>query len=123
MFDVFDARLQQKLAVIHNADVLSDLLHFLQLMRGKENGAPSDAGVLGQDAHELIYGNWVERGRRLIENQQIRALSQRQQQLDFGLVAVGELFEALLHGDFEQPGVLFDGRVRPGGIKATADSH
>src|SRR5579863_3737159 len=67
--DVVQPGFHQKLSVVQNPGVLPDFLDLLQLVRGKKDGALPIQYGFRQSAQQLIYGDRVEGGSRLIQNQ------------------------------------------------------
>src|SRR5207302_7260370 len=73
-------------AALHDDDAVAQPFHFQHVMRRQQDGGVMGPAVVLQMLPHPVGGIWIERSRRLVEQQQFRLVDQRLRQRDAGLL-------------------------------------
>ena len=99
--DLRDRSVQLRGALGERDQVIADALELGDDVGGENDRDPLVDDGLHHRVQELAARERVERGHRLVEQQQPRLLGERQRQRDLCLLAAGELTDLLLRGKAE----------------------
>ena len=77
-------------AVVEHDQVVADALQLVHDVGGEQDGHPAFGDRAHEDLQELMSGQRVEAGHRLVEDEQVRPLRQGQGQRHLGLLPAGE---------------------------------
>src|SRR5262249_58516766 len=86
--DLMRRRDRDNAALVNDGHAVAQLLRFFNIVRGDEDGAVFAAQV-GNQLVDLEARLWIEAGGRLVEEQQLRIVEQRQSQGEALLLASG----------------------------------
>ena len=82
--------------------MVGDLVHFGDLVRGEEHGHLLAGDVRDQRLQDLLGHRRVEARGRLVEDQQLRAAAQRQQQRELGAHAARQRLDLAVRRQLER---------------------
>ena len=108
-------------AALHDDDAVAQPLHLQHVVRRQQNGGVMGLAVVGEMLPHPVGGIRIERGRRLVEQQQLRLVDQRFRQRDAGLLpgrelavgAVEEVVEIEVGGELRDPLAQVRDRIEP----------